>query len=101
MQNLMERLKTSIKGEGAASTMMSIALGGVLAFIVTAILLYLLPTILSSVTTSTPTLNGSWGTTQTNTATAIQGAVGILTILLIIEAIVTVIAIIMVLKAHA
>jgi uncharacterized protein YqhQ len=91
----------SKKGESGITAMMAIALGGMIAFIVTAILLYLLPTILYSVTNSTAPLAGAWGTSQTNVATAIQGAIGVMTILLIIEAVVTVIAIIMVLKQHS
>lgn len=81
--------------KGSVDAMATFIVGGVIAFVITAIIYYLLPTILGGVTTSTPALTGTWGTQQNTSATNIQNASSMVGVVLIIEVIVLIIGTLM------
>ncbi len=77
--------------KGKKGEMQAWVIGGIMAFLVAAVLLYMISPILYNVENGVPDMSGSWNTTATSTATSIQGAVGMLTVVLIIVVVVIII----------
>lgn len=93
MKNHFQRFLKNRKGE-----MQTWVIGGIIAFIVAAVLLYMVSPILYNVQSGVPTMDGTWNTTATTMGTSIQGAAGLLAVILIIIAVVIIIGTLMFLQ---
>lgn len=96
MKKLLKKFLTGNKGE-----MQTWVIGGIMAFLVAAVLMFMVSPILYNVENGVPDMTGTWNTTATSTATSIQSAVGMLTVVLIIIVVVIVIGTLLFLQRKA